>query len=53
MIYLSVFSLFWVLFGGAGLIIGNDAIFITGIVSSGVYAVGLRLLTEIKKKENN
>lgn len=27
--------------------------FITGIVSSGVYTVGLRLFTEIKKKEKN
>ena len=53
MIYFSVFATFWVLFGAAGLIIGDDALFITGIVSSGVYAVGLRLFTEIKKKENN
>lgn len=53
MTHLAIFAVFWGVLGTAGFVTGNDAIFITGLVSSGVYSVGLKLLIEIKKKESN
>lgn len=48
-----IWMILWLAIGVFGLVTGNDAVFTVGLVSSTVHVVGLEVVKQINKKENN
>lgn len=53
MAYFYIWMILWLGIGVLGFFTGNDAVFTVGLVSSTVHVVGLEVVKQINKKENN